>query len=52
MKVPQMTYRIGFFMTQTAGHLTNYRNLRRVTEADPSIKATWNEISYYRNGEL
>ena len=45
-----MTYRFGFVMAQVAGHVTAYRNLRRVTEADPSIHATWSEVSSYRAG--
>jgi glycosyltransferase involved in cell wall biosynthesis len=43
-------YQIGFLMDQVAGHITNYRNLRRVTDRDGDIAAEWCEISYYREG--
>jgi glycosyltransferase involved in cell wall biosynthesis len=43
-----VTYRIGFLMDQVAGHITNYRNLRRVADTDPEIAASWHEISYHR----
>ncbi len=33
---------------QVAGHITNYRNLRRVTETDTEIDAAWYEVSSYR----
>jgi glycosyltransferase involved in cell wall biosynthesis len=39
---------ICFLMDQVAGHITNYRNLRRVTETDREIVPHWREISYYR----
>lgn len=47
-----MTYRIGFLMDQIAGHITNYRNLRRVAEASDSLQftPTWNEIQYHVEG--
>ena len=32
---------ISFVMDQVAGHVTNYRNLRAVTERDRSVAATW-----------
>jgi glycosyltransferase involved in cell wall biosynthesis len=35
-------------MDQVAGHVTNYRNLRRVTEADTEIDPVWHEVSSYR----
>ena len=41
-----MTYRIGFVMDQIAGHITNYRNIRSVTETDSDILPTWHEINY------
>jgi len=43
-----MSLHVGFMMDQIAGHVTNYRNLRRVTDKDPEIQAVWNEIFYYR----
>jgi glycosyltransferase involved in cell wall biosynthesis len=45
-----MAYRLGFFMSQVAGHITNYRNLRQVTDSDVDITANWHEISYFRDG--
>ncbi len=45
-----MTLRVGFLMEQNAGHLTNYRNLRKVVEASGpvGIDPTWHELSYRR----
>src|SRR4051794_41132849 len=42
--------RVGFLMDQIAGHITNYRNLRAVTDADGDIEATWTEVEYYVEG--
>ncbi len=42
--------RAGFLMDQIAGHVTNYRNIRRIVDADPTIDATWFEIDFYREG--
>ncbi len=41
---------VGFLMDQVAGHITNYRNLRSVTDGDVSIEADWCEVHYYRAG--
>lgn len=49
----QQPLRVGFMMDQIAGHVTNYRNMRTIIDADPSIEATWFEIEFYRpNGWL
>jgi glycosyltransferase involved in cell wall biosynthesis len=45
-----MSYRMGFFMMQVAGHVTNYRNLRRVTESDAEVETHWHEINYFKEG--
>jgi glycosyltransferase involved in cell wall biosynthesis len=37
-------------MDQVAGHITNYRNLRRIADADPCLRPRWCEITYYRPG--
>jgi glycosyltransferase involved in cell wall biosynthesis len=42
--------RVGFMMDQIAGHVTNYLNLRRVTDGDTAIEPKWCEIEYYREG--
>lgn len=39
---------VGFMMDQVAGHVTNYRNLRRVVDNDPAIRPTWHEVSSFR----
>jgi glycosyltransferase involved in cell wall biosynthesis len=43
-------YHFGFLMSQVAGHITNYRNLRSITEMDPQIRANWHEIRHFRPG--
>jgi glycosyltransferase involved in cell wall biosynthesis len=43
-----VTYRVGFLMDQVAGHITNYRNIRRVVERDPEVEPAFMEVSYYR----
>jgi glycosyltransferase involved in cell wall biosynthesis len=43
-----MEYRIGFYMDQISGHITNYHNLRTVADKDPELIANWHEIYYYR----
>jgi glycosyltransferase involved in cell wall biosynthesis len=48
MPNPDGAVRIGFMMDQVAGHITNYRNLRRITESDTEIDAVWHEVSSYR----
>src|SRR6266545_3357076 len=45
-----VSYKIGFLVEQVAGHVTNYRNLRRVVERDSEVDATWNEIVYHKEG--
>lgn len=45
-----MSYRVGFMMDQVAGHVTNYRNLRRVADSDPEMQSEWYEIFYYKQG--
>ena len=45
-----MSYRIGFFMDQIAGHITKYHNLRSVVQQDPTIEADWHELFYYKAG--
>src|SRR5690348_2738116 len=48
-----MSYHVGFYMDQIAGHVTNYRNLRSVAEDYPSLKADWYEIFYLKpNGRI
>lgn len=43
-----VSYRVSFTMDQVAGHVTNYRNLRLVADADPEIDASWCEVFYYK----
>lgn len=43
-----MSTKIGFFMDQIAGHVTNYRNMREVAQHETEFQATWHEIHYYR----
>ena len=38
-------------MDQIAGHVTNYRNLRKLVDADPDIEATWCEIEFDKLGQ-
>lgn len=45
-----MSYRVGFLMDQIAGHVTNYRNLRRVAGNVPELDAAWHELHYYKSG--
>jgi glycosyltransferase involved in cell wall biosynthesis len=40
--------RVGFIMDQVAGHVTGYRNLRRIVEQDDEIEPMWGEIHYQR----
>jgi glycosyltransferase involved in cell wall biosynthesis len=47
-----MTHHIGFLMDQIAGHVTAYRNLRPIAEADPELAPTWHEIHYRRPGGM
>ncbi|MCB0965242.1 MAG: glycosyltransferase family 4 protein [Ilumatobacter sp.] len=42
--------RIGFIMDQVAGHVTGYRNLRRIADRDGDIEPVWCEIHYYVEG--
>ena len=42
--------RVSFLMDQIAGHITNYHNIRRVVDADPTIEATWIEVEYHKEG--
>lgn len=44
------TPRLGFVAAQVAGHVTNYRNLRRIAESDPDIEPVFVEIPYHREG--
>jgi glycosyltransferase involved in cell wall biosynthesis len=44
--------RIGFLMDQIAGHITNYRNLRRVVDQDATVDPTWQEVHYYIAGGM
>lgn len=43
-----MSSKIGFFMDQIAGHVTNYRNMREVAQHEAAFQATWHESHYYR----
>jgi glycosyltransferase involved in cell wall biosynthesis len=43
-----MSTKIGFFMDQIAGHVTNYRNMREVAQHEAGFQAAWHEIHYYR----
>jgi len=47
-----VSYHIGFLMDQIAGHVTNYHNLRSVTNQDPEIRADWYELYYYKDGGM
>ena len=42
--------RVSFLMDQIAGHVTNYHNIRRVVDVDPTVEATWCEIEYFKEG--
>jgi hypothetical protein len=44
--------KIGFMMDQIAGHVTNYRNLRKVLDDDPTVAPTWWEIDFYKEDGL
>ncbi len=45
--------RVGFMMDQIAGHVTNYRNLRRYVDADTSIDPVWWEVNFFDpNGKI
>ncbi len=37
---------VGFVVDQIAGHVTSYRNLRRIVEEDATIEPTWLEIEF------
>jgi glycosyltransferase involved in cell wall biosynthesis len=43
-------YNFGFLVEQVAGHVTNYKNLRRVVDEDRDVAATWSEIVYHKEG--
>jgi glycosyltransferase involved in cell wall biosynthesis len=45
-----VSYRFGFLVEQVAGHVTNYKNLRRVVDTDGEVDATWSEIVYHKQG--
>lgn len=45
-----MSYHVGFMMDQIAGHITNYYNLRKVTQQDSDIEPDWHEVFYYKPG--
>ncbi|KPV53053.1 hypothetical protein SE17_11875 [Kouleothrix aurantiaca] len=45
-----MSFSVGFFMDQIAGHVTNYHNLRAVAKSEPEMDARWYEISYRKPG--
>ena len=47
-----MTLRVGFFVDQIAGHVTNYRNLRRAAEGLTDFDASWHEIRYDSDGGM
>lgn len=40
--------RATFIVEQHIGHYTYYRNLRRFVDQDPSIAATWVEVTYHQ----
>lgn len=48
MNVTKRPIRVGFIMDQVAGHVTAYRNLRSIAEADDDIEPVWCEIHYFR----
>lgn len=39
-------YRFAFYMDQIAGHITNYRNLRSMSEQQTDLQTDWYEIHY------
>jgi glycosyltransferase involved in cell wall biosynthesis len=41
-----MTYRLGFVMEQTLGHVTHAQNFHRWVAMDPEVTATWIEVPY------
>jgi glycosyltransferase involved in cell wall biosynthesis len=41
-----MTYKLGFVMEQTLGHVTHAQNLRHWLAMDPEVTATWIEVPY------
>ena len=42
--------RVAFAMEQSAGHVTNYANLRRAVDADGRLDPRWIEVGYEREG--
>jgi glycosyltransferase involved in cell wall biosynthesis len=41
-----MTYRLGFVMEQTLGHITHAENFKYWVDRDPEVKAHWIPINY------
>lgn len=41
---------VGFLTEHVLGWVTHYANLRGVVSADPALRGSWEEISYYREG--
>lgn len=43
-----MTYRIGFVMEHTLGHVTHAQNFRATVDKDPDVDATWIPVAFYQ----
>lgn len=46
------THHFGFVMEQTLGHVTHYRNLRAIIDADSAVRATWYPLTFPPRGTL
>ena len=46
------SYRFGFVMEQTLGHVSHYRNLRAAIDAEPDVRATWYPIAFAPQGRV
>jgi glycosyltransferase involved in cell wall biosynthesis len=44
--------RAGFVMEQVLGHVSHYRTLRTVLDAEPAMAPRWVEVTYEGNGRL
>src|SRR5690348_6619604 len=47
---PATLYRFGFVLQQVLGWVGGTQALKRFIEADPSVEATWNEVTFIQNG--
>jgi glycosyltransferase involved in cell wall biosynthesis len=44
------TYRFGFVLQQVLGWVAMSQNFKRFTDTDPSVRATWTEVTFRRPG--